>query len=530
MANSLRARLFGIVCLSLIAMTVIAWLGISGMRSIRSKMDNTYTNEFIPTKLIADLNAAIITWHRDLMRSFLSEEAVNPEEYVPALTKERDLIVEKLNTIQSMPGLGPDERSLLSGLKDRLHHASSIWEDACELYRNSGFSKAQALIGYELAPVIDSMGVSVDQFVRIQDQQILEAREAAGVILHHRLVQVFLWFAGIILISVLINSMLSGSIISSVSRLLIGIQEVGKGNLLYQVEVKGDDELSRLARAFNQMAQKLQVAESSLRQINASLETQVEERTQELKIANEHLLQEIAERKRAEQLVVESYEKLKLFAYSVVHDLKSPLIGIHGLTKLIEKRYAQSLDEKGREYCNQILRASENISRLVEEINTYIATKEARLEIEDVRMKEMLLAIKEEFAERLRARQILWLESNIPEIIRADRLSILRSVRNFVDNALKYGGETLNQIRITYRESNDFHILSVTDNGIGIQAEDCERLFSPFQRHSTSRGISGSGLGLAIVKEVAKRHGGDAWIEPGGESGVTASISLLKRL
>jgi len=142
MTRSLRARLFGIVCLSLIAMTFIAWLGISGMRDIRLRMDSTYTDEFIPTKLVADLNAAIVSWHRDLIRSFLSEPSANPEEYLPALSRERDLILEKFETMQGMSGLVPVERSLLAELGERLGLASSIWEDACARYRDGGFSKA----------------------------------------------------------------------------------------------------------------------------------------------------------------------------------------------------------------------------------------------------------------------------------------------------------------------------------------------------------------------------------------------------
>jgi light-regulated signal transduction histidine kinase (bacteriophytochrome) len=99
-----------------------------------------------------------------------------------------------------------------------------------------------------------------------------------------------------------------------------------------------------------------------------------------------------------------------------------------------------------------------------------------------------------------------------------------------VDNALKYGGNQLSKITIQYEESEDFHVLSVTDNGVGLKTEDSERLFALFQRQETSRGVEGTGLGLAIVKEIADRHRGEVWMEPGSQAGVTFHLTISKNL
>ncbi|MCP4574835.1 MAG: sensor histidine kinase [Deltaproteobacteria bacterium] len=79
--------------------------------------------------------------------------------------------------------------------------------------------------------------------------------------------------------------------------------------------------------------------------------------------------------------------------------------------------------------------------------------------------------------------------------------------RILIDNALKYGGENLSNIRIGYEEDPKFHIFSFRNDGESIKEEDREKKFERFQRNGSSRGVSGSGLGLAIVKEVAERPG-----------------------
>lgn len=149
-----------------------------------------------------------------------------------------------------------------------------------------------------------------------------------------------------------------------------------------------------------------------------------------------------------------------MFAYSIAHDLKGPAIGIHGVTNLLQKHYGHALDERGRKYCDTILNAAKQISTFVKQINEYISTKELPLSFERISLKEMFSAVEEEFSKQLRDRQIKWREpEHVPEL-KADKLSVLRAIRNLVDNALKYGGEKLRHIEIGYEESDDSHIIS----------------------------------------------------------------------
>lgn len=221
---------------------------------------------------------------------------------------------------------------------------------------------------------------------------------------------------------------------------------------------------------------------------------------------------------------------VEFFAYSISHDLKSPAIGIFGLTRRLDTKYGSSLDETGRAYCRQILKASEQIHRLVDRINAYIMARESVYNFEPVDLGEICECIRQEFAESVEKRSLRWVEPEERVVMAADRICLTRVLRNLVDNAIKYGGPHLTEIRIGYEDGGTHHILSVADDGVDLEVEDPSTLFQLFHRHKTSKGSEGTGLGLATVKEIAEKHRGRAWILSGEGKGTTFFISLAKDL
>ncbi|MBW2710057.1 MAG: HAMP domain-containing protein [Deltaproteobacteria bacterium] len=246
-------------------------------------------------------------------------------------------------------------------------------------------------------------------------------------------------------------------IIRSVRQLKDGSEAFGRGNLDHRIEPTADDELKDVATAFNQMAEKRKIAESQ---------------------------------------VQESADKIKLFSYSISHDLKSPAIGIHGLAMLLQKQSEHLLDDKGKRTCDQIVKTSALIEELVNHINAFISTREAPLSLEKIPMGEVVEVIRDEVSARLEAAGIKWSQpEQLPEI-KADRLSMIRVIRNLVDNALKYGGDGLKHISLGHDETETHHIFSVTDDGAGLREEDLEGIFEVFKRKKSAQGTQGTGLGL----------------------------------
>jgi signal transduction histidine kinase len=237
------------------------------------------------------------------------------------------------------------------------------------------------------------------------------------------------------------------------------------------------------------------------------------------------------ELERGAEQAKQQKETIEFFAHTASHDLKSPSVAIHGLAALLQRKYKDCLDEKGRTYCAQILSASEQVVALVDEINAYLRAKEAPLNLERVKMREIIDGIRDEFAATLSKRDVnLFEPDNLPEIT-ADKLSITRVFRNLVENALKYGGGHLSEIKIGYTDTHELHIFSVSDNGVGLKPDvSPQKLFRPFYRHKAAKGTEGTGLGLAIVKEIAERHRGKAWVNGGLGKDTIFCVSISKIL
>ena len=226
----------------------------------------------------------------------------------------------------------------------------------------------------------------------------------------------------------------------------------------------------------------------------------------------------------------EQSEKIKIFAYSVAHDLKNPVISIHGLASLLKKKQFDQLDEKGRQYCEQIIRASGQLSTLVDQINIFISAKEQPLSIEPIDFPEICQTLKEEYEAQLHARNVRWVQPARVEGMRADRMAIIRIMRNLVDNALKYSGERLSRLTIACREESDHYQVSVTNDGNPISPDACRNIFIRFKRNCVDQKVRGTGLGLAIVKELVGLHGGDVWVESDGIDGVTFYFTIAKTM
>jgi len=240
---------------------------------------------------------------------------------------------------------------------------------------------------------------------------------------------------------------------------------------------------------------------------------------------NARLNEELKEKARQ---LEEQKTAIQFFAYTASHDLKSPAVGIFGLTQRLLRQFGPALGDKGKELCRQIQKAATRIESLTREINAYISAKEGPRRLEDVDLNELLEALEREYAPAMQQRQINWRRPPSLPAIRSERLALTRVLQNLLDNALKYGGPGLANIEVLYQVNDTHHVLGVKDDGVGIAAPAADRLFEAFQRGETALGTEGTGLGLAIVREVARRHGGQAWLESRPGQGAAFFVSIAK--
>jgi signal transduction histidine kinase len=231
---------------------------------------------------------------------------------------------------------------------------------------------------------------------------------------------------------------------------------------------------------------------------------------------------------KARQLETQK-EAIQFFAYTASHDLKSPATAIHGLARMLVRLGGETMDEKAKEVCTQICKASSIIEELAGELNAYIKAKESPLEPKQVELDEVIKVVHANARAELDGRGVAWHGPQQGGLIWADQLALTRALQNLVDNALKYGGKDLSLVEVGHELNETHHVFSVRDDGVGLAADQGDKIFSLFGRGETSKGTTGTGLGLAIVREIAQRHGGKAWLESQPGRGCVFYFSLKRK-
>src|SRR5438094_6300963 len=218
------------------------------------------------------------------------------------------------------------------------------------------------------------------------------------------------------------------------------------------------------------------------------------------------------------------------FVANVCHELRTPLSIFHGnLETLLE---AGDLDEKETRHIYEVMkRHSDRLNLLVNDLLSLarLESKEANLQLAEIRLRDFLEAVARDWAKRLTGKN-LRLDLQVPEgfpTLRADERRLEEVVHNLLDNAVKdslHNGRILIHARAPDQEI----VLSVSDEGVGIAAGDLPRIFERFYRadRGRSRELGGTGLGLSIVKDFAQLHGGRVEAERTLGQGTTIRVIL----
>jgi two-component system, OmpR family, phosphate regulon sensor histidine kinase PhoR len=222
------------------------------------------------------------------------------------------------------------------------------------------------------------------------------------------------------------------------------------------------------------------------------------------------------------------------FLSNVSHELRTPLAAI---TAYSETLLDGGLDdeENALRFLHTIHRNAARMSDLVSDIAelSAIESGNVRLQIEPLPIQRIVAETFAHLAPRAEQQQVT-LANEVPEdiVVTADRRRLEQILINLIDNAIKFnkpGGDVTVNLELSPREN--FHLLSVSDTGTGIPAEDLSRVFERFYRvdKARSRAIGGTGLGLAIVKHLAIAHGGEASVASEISKGTTFTIKLPTR-
>jgi signal transduction histidine kinase len=234
--------------------------------------------------------------------------------------------------------------------------------------------------------------------------------------------------------------------------------------------------------------------------------------------ANAELQQEVQERRRAEEETKLRNRDLKTLLYVISHDLREPLRAVRNFANLIRDRYADKLDDKGRDFLHRVIRGAERLDQQLEDVLMLSRAQRLIDPKEQVALLEVVTDVLRQLEMRIQeTRAKVHVDQDLPTVL-ADRSWTVQAVLNLVSNAIKFTSPGQSpDISIKGFPSNGSQAnrrgIIVADRGPGIPPEHSERIFDLFQR-AVGREIEGTGAGLSIVRRIAERHGGQAWYQP----------------
>ena len=334
-------------------------------------------------------------------------------------------------------------------------------------------------------------------------------------------------------------------LIEPMEKLRAGTVRIGQGDLQYQIDIFRRDEVGQVAAAFNEMARRLHARDQELATKTAALTVEIVERKQAeaaLRQLNNTLEQRVLERtaaleKRTEDLL-RSNKELEKFAYVASHDLQEPLRKVQAFGDRLQGKYADVLDERGRNYLERMRGASARMQTLINDLLTFsrVTTKaQPFVPLDLSQVAQDVLSDLEVQIERVGGQ----VEVDPLPSIEADPFQIRQLLQNLVSNALKFHRDDeppfvkiqANHLPPHPNGSNgaspkELCQIIVADNGIGFDLKYHDRIFQVFQRLHGRTAYEGTGVGLAICRKIVERHQGNIMAESEPGQGAKFIITL----
>jgi two-component system NtrC family sensor kinase len=303
-----------------------------------------------------------------------------------------------------------------------------------------------------------------------------------------------------------------------IRRLILATEALSQMELDHAIDSGSRDEIGELARSFDLMRLRLKEALREINDFTLSLEKKVEERTRQLRSAQEDLI-------RQDRLA-----SLGQLSASIAHEINNPISGVRNLAMLMDRILREDGIPPGRipefrGYLTQLEAESTRVGQIVSDLLSFSRQSRPQRDPTDLNaiVRNTVALVSHKLAAS-RVEVVLALQESAPPVP-CDRAQIMQVVLNLLMNAAEAmpgGGTVTIQTRLAV--GNDSMILEVRDQGSGIPEEHLNRVFDPF--FTTKEDGKGVGLGLAVVYGIVNGHGGTIEIRSRAREGTTFRVAL----
>lgn len=295
----------------------------------------------------------------------------------------------------------------------------------------------------------------------------------------------------------------------------------------------GNDELGVLVDGFNGMLDEigkrraeLENAQDQLRHHLVELNTEVAERKRaqkSIRLLNEDLERRVKDRTAQLEL---SNKELEAFAYSVSHDLRAPLRGIDGFSKILLTEHNASLNPSGQLLLDRVRTAAQRMGTLIDDLLKLSRITRAQLNHEDVDLGALAKEVAERLVTQQSERPVTFIVA--PDLhVWGDRNLLGVVFDNLLSNAWKFTSKNSDpRVEVGVDIIDGATAYYVRDNGAGFDMAHVGQLFNPFQRLHNATEFPGTGIGLATVHRAIKKHGGNIWADAQVGKGATIYFTL----
>jgi light-regulated signal transduction histidine kinase (bacteriophytochrome) len=218
-----------------------------------------------------------------------------------------------------------------------------------------------------------------------------------------------------------------------------------------------------------------------------------------------------------------SNRELEQFASVTSHDLQAPLATISMYAQLLEQRHARDLNG-GQQLVEGINAATVKARTLIRDLLEYSRAGRGELLNEPVEMREVAGEAIEMLAGNIEQSGAAVTVEELPVIL-GDVRKLRQVFLNLISNAIKFADDTP-VVRVTAEVQGHTAIFAVTDNGIGMDPGQAERIFQPFHRLHAEEDYPGTGIGLAVCERIIEQHGGRIWAQSAPNQGSTFRFTL----